>query len=173
MIEEWEQWQGGGATHGLCWWWWCWRIRSRRSLQLNSPWPTSVFVKAIGSQGEHTHKTMSFAISITSPNTTDADHCTDGGSASAAIMLRNVGIMSPLLSSTWNQSLHCSWELSPSQYVLRPKRKKRKEHHNQTFKTNAIENQLKNRTFPKKQLWKINPTDKKLHHFEVTMESLK
>jgi hypothetical protein len=63
--------------------------------------------------------------------------------------------------------------LSPPQYVLHPKRKKRKEHHNQTFKTNAIENQLKNQTFPKKQLWKINPTDKNLQHFEVTMESLK
>ncbi len=94
--------------------------------------------------------TISFAISITTPNTTDADHCTDGGSASAPIMLRNVGIMSPLLSSTWNQSLHCSWELSPSQYVLHPKKKKRKEHQHQTFKTKAIENQLKNQTFQKK-----------------------
>jgi len=72
---------------------------------------------------------MSFAISITSPDTTDADHCTDGGLASEPIMLRNVDIMSPLLSSTWNQSLNCSWELSRSQYVLHPqKRKKRREH---------------------------------------------
>jgi hypothetical protein len=43
---------------------------------------------------------MSFAISITSPDTTHADHCTDGGSASEPIMLRNVDIVSPLLSST-------------------------------------------------------------------------
>jgi hypothetical protein len=28
--------------------------------------------------------------------------------------------------------------------------RKRKEHHNQTFKTKAIENQLKNQTFQKK-----------------------
>jgi len=57
------------------------------------------------------NKTMSFAISITSPDTTDAtdhhtdggsasDHRTDGGSASEPIMLRNVDIVSPLLSST-------------------------------------------------------------------------
>jgi len=133
--------KGVGLTHGLRWWW-SWRIRRRRSLGLNSPWPTSVFVKAIGSQGEHINKTMSFAISITLPNTTDADNRTDGGSASAAIMLHNVGIMSPLLSSTWNESLHLSWELSPSQYVLHLKKKKRKEHHNKTFKTKkAMENQ--------------------------------
>jgi hypothetical protein len=44
--------------------------------------------------------TMSFAISITTPNNTDADHCTDGGSASAPTMLRQINIMSPLLSST-------------------------------------------------------------------------
>jgi len=50
---------------------------------------------------------------------------------------------------------------------------KRKEHHNQTFKTKAIENQLKNQTVQNKQLWKINPIDKKLHHFEVTIESLR
>jgi hypothetical protein len=46
------------------------------------------------------NKTMSFAISITSPDTTDADHCTDGGSASEPIMLLTVDIVSPLLSST-------------------------------------------------------------------------
>jgi hypothetical protein len=40
------------------------------------------------------NKTMSFAISITSPDTTDA------GSASEPIMLRNVDMVSPLLSST-------------------------------------------------------------------------
>jgi hypothetical protein len=44
------------------------------------------------------NKTMSFAISITSPDTTNA--ATEGGSASEPIMLRNVDIMSPLLSST-------------------------------------------------------------------------
>jgi hypothetical protein len=46
---------------------------------------------------------MSFAITITSPDTTDdaIDHCTDGGSASEPIMLRNVDIMLlPLFSST-------------------------------------------------------------------------
>jgi hypothetical protein len=48
------------------------------------------------------NKTMSFAITITSPDTTDAtDHGTDGGSAFEPIMLRNVDIvLSPLLSST-------------------------------------------------------------------------
>jgi hypothetical protein len=44
------------------------------------------------------NKTMSFAISITSPDTTDA--ATAGGSASEPIMLSNVDIVSPLLSLT-------------------------------------------------------------------------
>ncbi len=114
---------------------------------------------------------MSFAISITSPNTIDAT--IDGGSVVEPIMFGNVDIVSPLLSLTWTQSLHYSWKLSPLQYVLHPKKKKRKEHHNQTFKTKTIENKLQNQIFQKQQLWKINPIDKKLHHFEVTMESLK
>jgi hypothetical protein len=43
------------------------------------------------------NKSMSFAISITSPDTTDA--ASDGGSASKPIMLlRNVDIVSPLFS---------------------------------------------------------------------------
>jgi len=41
---------------------------------------------------------MSFAISITSPNTTDA--ATDGGSAIELIMLSNVDIVSPLFNLT-------------------------------------------------------------------------
>jgi hypothetical protein len=69
-------------------------------------------------------------------------------------MLLTVDIVSPLLSSTWNQSLHYSWEPSPSQYVLHLKKKKRKEHHNQTFNTKATENQLKNQMFRKKSYWK-------------------
>jgi hypothetical protein len=44
------------------------------------------------------NKSMSFAISITSPDTTDAA-ATDGGSASKRIMLlRNVDMVSPLFS---------------------------------------------------------------------------
>jgi hypothetical protein len=41
---------------------------------------------------------MSFAISITSPNTSDV--ATDGGLAFEPIMFGNVDIMSPFLSST-------------------------------------------------------------------------
>jgi hypothetical protein len=52
------------------------------------------------------NKTMSFAISITSPDTTDA--ATNGGWASEPIMLRNVDMVSLLLSLTENQSLNCS-----------------------------------------------------------------
>jgi hypothetical protein len=43
---------------------------------------------------------MNFVISNTSPDTTNADNCTDGGSASAPIMLRHVNIVSALLSLT-------------------------------------------------------------------------
>jgi hypothetical protein len=45
-------------------------------------------------------KNMNFAISVTSPNNTSANCCPDDGLASAPIMLRHVGILSPLLSST-------------------------------------------------------------------------
>jgi hypothetical protein len=37
------------------------------------------------------------------------------------------------------------------------KEKKRKEHHNQTFKTKAIENQLKNQTFQNKKAMENQP----------------
>jgi hypothetical protein len=82
---------------------------------------------------------MSFAISITSPDTTDAtNHSTDGASASEPIMFRNVDIVSPLLSSTWNQSLNCSWELSRSKYVLHTEKMKRKEHQQLDFKKQKV-----------------------------------
>jgi len=85
------------------------------------------------------NKTMSFAISITSPDTTDAaDHSTNGGSASEPIMLRNVDIMSPLLSWTWNQSLNCSWELSGSKYVLHTEKMKRTEHQQSDFQKQRV-----------------------------------
>jgi hypothetical protein len=82
---------------------------------------------------------MSFAISITSPDTTDAaDHCTDGGSASEPIMLRNVDIVSPLFSLTWNRSLNCSWELSCSKYVLHTDKMKRTEHQQLDFQKQRV-----------------------------------
>jgi len=48
--------KGAGLTHGLCWWW-SWRIRRRRSLGLNSLWPTYVSVKAIDSPGDANQRT--------------------------------------------------------------------------------------------------------------------
>jgi hypothetical protein len=45
-------------------------------------------------------KNMNFVISITSPDIISANCCPDGGLASAPIMLRHVGIVSLLLSST-------------------------------------------------------------------------
>jgi hypothetical protein len=115
---------------------------------------------------------MSFAISIRLPDTADAaDHCTDGGLASEPIMLRNVDIMSPLLSLTWNQSLNCSWELSSSKYVLHTGKMKWKEHQQSDFQKQRVSkaNPTINFFFFLK-LWKFNPIGQNLHHFEVTME---
>jgi hypothetical protein len=108
------------------------------------------------------NRTMSLAISITTPNTTDADHCTDGGSASAPTMLRQVNIMSPLLLRTE------SFTICPAP---QKKRNKRKEHQQSDFQKKPIKNQLNSQSFNKKKLWKINPIDQKLQHCEVMIGS--
>jgi hypothetical protein len=53
-------------------------------------------------------------------------------------MLRNVDMVSLLLSLTENQSLNCSWELSRSKYVLHPEKMKRKEHQQSDFQKQRV-----------------------------------
>jgi hypothetical protein len=105
------------------------------------------------------NKTMSFAISITSPDTTDA--ATDGGSASEPIMLR-------VTSSQFDLKSVLELLLRAESFKVCPAHRKNEKKRTSTIrlsKTKGIKSQPNNQI-----LWKINTIDQNLHHFEVTIE---
>ncbi len=158
-----------GLTHGLSWWW-CWRIRRRRSLGLNNPWPAYTSVKAIDSQGDANQWNHEFRYLHYN---TEHHWCWPLHWWWLGICTYHAArSQHHVTTSQFDLKSVLALLLRSESFTIYPAPPKKEENiNNQTFKKKLSNINSIVKVSTKKKLWKVNPIDQKLHHCEVMIES--